>query len=53
MILKSYYLGTTIGPRKSAVDSVMTKIRSGWSKIEDFVSLLDSKGLSLGAKYIL
>ena len=33
-----YYLGDTIGPRKSAVDSVMTKIMSGWNKVKDFVS---------------
>ena len=44
MFLKFYYLGNTIGRRKSVVDNVMTKIRNGWSKFRNFKSLLESKG---------
>ena len=44
------YLGDTAGSREGANDSVVTRIRSGWSKFRDLVPLLASKGLALGAK---
>ena len=47
---KVCYLGGTLEARGGAVDSVMTKIRSGQSKFGELVSLLASRGLPLGAK---
>ena len=48
---KCYYFGDPIGSRRGAVDSVITKIRSGWSKFRDVVPLLASGNLPLGAKH--
>ena len=44
------YLGSTIGATVGAVDSVITRIKSGWCKFRDFVPLLASMDLPLGAK---
>ena len=43
-------LGDIIGARGGAFDSVITSISSGWFKFKDLVSMLASRGLSLGAK---
>ena len=44
------YPDDTKGVRGDAVDSIITRIRSGRSKFRDLVPLLASKGLPLGAK---
>ena len=46
------YFGDTIRARGSAVDSVITRIRSEWSMFRDLVSLLASGGFPVGAKGI-
>ena len=43
------WLRNTVGVRRGAVDSVITRIKSGWSKFRDLVPLLVSRGLPLGA----
>ena len=50
IVEKFCYSGETIGAREGAVDSVMTKIRRGWSKFSDSVPLLATRGLPLEAK---
>ena len=42
--MEKFYLGDTIGARVIAVDNVATRIRSGWSKFRDLVSLLANGG---------
>ena len=44
------YLGDTIRARGSAFDSAIIRIKSGQNKFRDFVLLLASRGLPLGAK---
>ena len=46
------YLGDTIRATGSAVDSVITRIRSEWSMCRDLVSLLTSGDFPVGAKGI-
>ena len=46
------YFGDTIRARGSAVDSVITRIRSEWSMFRDLESLLASGGFPVGAKGI-
>ena len=46
------YLGDTIQARGSAVDSVITRLRSEWSMFRDLVSLLASGGFPVGAEGI-
>ena len=41
---RKVYLGNTLGARGSTVNSVITKVRSGWSKFRNLVPLLTSKG---------
>ena len=43
---KCCYFGDKIVSQGGAVDSVITRVRSGW--IRDFVSLLASRGLPFG-----
>lgn len=47
---KLCYLGDTIGARRGAFDSAITKIRSGWCKFIGLVPLSASRCLPLGAK---
>ena len=47
---KFCYLGDMIGARGCAVDSALTRIRSGLSKFRDLVSLLASGGLPLRSR---
>ena len=39
-----FYYGDIIGARGGKIDSVITRIRSGWSKFRDLVPLLTSRG---------
>ena len=48
IVKKSFYLDHTIGARRGAVDSVKTRIMSGWSKFWHLVPLLTSIDLPLG-----
>ena len=41
---------TTIGARRGAFDSIITRIKSGWCKFRGLVHLLASRGLPSGAK---
>ena len=50
IVWKFCYLVDSIGDRGGAFDSPIPRIRSGWCKVRDLVSLLASRGLSLGAK---
>ena len=50
MLEKFCCLGDTIGAIGGAGDSVMTRIRTGWSKFRDLMPMLASKGLPLKAK---
>ena len=49
-IVGKSYLGETNGATWGATDSVITRIKSGWTKSRDLVPLLASRGLPLGAK---
>ena len=50
-----FYLGDTVVVKGVALNSAITRIRSGLCKFRDLVSLLDSRDLPLGAwaDYIL
>ena len=50
---KFFHFGYTIGTRGGVFDSVITNIRSGWSKFRVLVPFLASKGFLLGTKYRL
>ena len=50
MVEKLCYLDDTIRARRDAFDSVIIRIRSGWSTFKDLKPLLASRGLSLGAE---
>ena len=43
-------LGDTIEAKSGAGDSVITRIKNGWSKFIDLLPLLTSRDLPLGAK---
>ena len=50
IVEKFCYHGDTTGPTGGAVDSVITRIRSGSGKFRNLVSLFASRGLPIGAK---
>ena len=43
-------LSGAVGAGEAAVDSIVTRIRSGWSSFRGFMLLLASRGLTLGSK---
>ena len=47
---KFCYIGDTKGALKSTADSVIKRIRSGYSKFRDLVAFLVSRGFPLKAK---
>ena len=47
---KYYYLGDTIRARRSAVVNVLARIKIGWSNFRDFLTLVTTRNLPLGAK---
>ena len=49
-IMETFYLGDTVWATGGVIDSVVTNIRSGWSKFRDLVSFLANGDLPLGAK---
>ena len=48
--METFYLGDTVRATGGLIDSVVTNIRSGWSKFRDLVSFLANGDLPLGAK---
>ena len=48
--MEKLYLGNTIGVRAGVFDSSITKMRSRCCKFSNFVPLLISRGLPMGAK---
>ena len=43
-------LSGAVGAGEAVVDSIVTRIRSGWSSFRGFMLLLASRGLILGSK---
>ena len=51
--METFYLGDTVWATGGAIDSVVTKIRNGWSKFNDLGPFLANRDFPLGAKDIL